>query len=251
MHHTIAWTANASNTTEVDLTPVADPVIPVTAANHFLPQKDQPILYIGAASPNLQRARITTPSLALVTTPFIQPINQAATFGIPQRLADYSAQPLMLRALEEIALLVTQTGGAAEFVTGVAGLLYQFVPPMPGTVWTLRGTSSTAAVARVWTQLTVTWQNQLPTATFAVVGNVHFSANAMASRLIFENQVPRPGSLSIQSLTNFNDRLFDGSSPETLGEWGRFHNYIMPLVEVLCNAADATHEVYLDIMRVA
>ena len=250
MHHTVAWSANASNTAEVDLTPVADPVIPVTAANHFLPQRDQPILYIGAASPNLQRARITTPTLALVTTPFVQPINQAATFGIPQRFADYSAQPLMLRALEEISLLVTQTGGAAEFVTGVAGLLYQFIPPPQGTVWTLRATSVTAAVARVWTQLTLTFQNQLPSGSFAVVGLTHQSTNAMASRLIFENQVPRPGSLSIQSLTNFNDRLFDGSSPETLGVWGQFHNYIMPLCEVLCNAADAAHEVYLDIMRV-
>lgn len=252
MHHTIAWSnTNVSNTTEVDLTPVTDSVVPVTAANHFLPQRDIPIVYLGAASANLQRARISTPTLALVTTPFIRPINQALNFGVPQRLWDLSEQPLQLKGLEELTMLVTQTGGAAQQVVAVAGLMWQPFPAPPGNIWTLRGTSSSIATINVWTQITVTWFNALPTGTFAVVGMEAFSTTNIASRLILENQVPRPGVLGITALTNFPNQIFRGSSYSDLGVWGQFHNYNMPLVEVLCTAADNSFEIYLDVQRLS
>ena len=247
MHHTIAWASNASNTAEVDLTPVADPVIPVTASNHFLPPASVPLVYIGAASPNLQRARYTTPTLQLVTTPFIRPINQLANFGIPQRFQNLSGDPLMLAGTEELSLLVTQTGGAAEFVRGVAGLMFQPSPAPVGRQWTLRGTATTAAVVNVWTQLVMTWFNQLPTGNFAVVGMEAFSATMNSARLIFPNQLYRPGCLGIVSLTNKADDVFRNGN---LGTWGVFPNFVMPLVEVFCAAADAAYEIYLDIVRV-
>lgn len=252
MHHTVAWSNTAvSNTTEVDLTPVVDAVVPVTAANHFLPQRDVPLVYIGVASTNLQRARFSQPSLAVVTTPFVRPINQALTFGIPQRFWDLSEQPLTLKGLEEITLFVTQTGGAAQQVVGVAGLMWQPTSAPPGNIWTLRGTSTSTAVINVWTQIAMTWFNALPTGSFAVVGMEAFSATNIASRLILENQVPRPGVLGIQSLTNFPNQIFRGSSYSDLGVWGVFHNYNMPLVEVLCTTADTSFEVYLDVQRLS
>jgi len=252
MHHTLAWSnTTVSNTTEVDLTPVTDAVVPVTAANHFLPQRDVPLVYIGACSANLQRARFSQPSIAVVTTPFIRPINQALTFGIPQRFWDLSEQPLTLKGLEEITLFVTQTGGAAQQVVAAAGLMWQNIPAPPGNIWTLRGTATTTAVINVWTQITMTWFNALPTGTFAVVGMEAFSASMIAARLILENQVPRPGTLGIQSLTNFANQIFRASSYSDLGVWGQFHNYNMPLVEVLCTAADVSYEIYLDVQRLS
>lgn len=252
MHHTIAWSNTAvSNTAEVDLTPVTDSVIPVTAANHFLPQRDTPLVYVAAASANLQRARFSSPTIALVTTPFIRPINQALTFGFPQRVWDLSTDPLTLKGLEEVTMLVTQNGGAAQQVVAVAGLMWQNVPTPPGNTWCLRGTSTTAAVANTWTQIAMTWFNALPTGTFAVVGMTAFSATNIATRLILENQVPRPGVLGIQALTNDVHELFRSGGAEDLGQWGVFHNYNMPLVEVLCTAADASFEVYLDVKRLS
>jgi hypothetical protein len=223
----------------------------VTAANHFLPQRDVPLVYIGAASVNLQRARFSSPTIALVTTPFIRPINQALNFGVPQRLWDLTEQPLTLRGLEEITMLVTQTGGAAQQVVAVAGLMWQQIPAPPGNIWTLRGTSVGPAVINVWTQIAVTWFNALPTGTYAVVGMEAFSATNIASRLILENQVPRPGVLGITALANFPNQIFRGSSYSDLGVWGQFHNYNMPLVEVLCTAADASFEIYLDVQRLS
>jgi hypothetical protein len=252
MHHTVAWSNTVvSNTAEVDLTPVTDAVVPVTAANHFLPQRDTPIIYLGACSANLQRARISTPTLALVTTPFIRPINQALTFGMPQRVWDLSEQPLVIKGLEEITMLVTQNGGATQQVVAVAGLMWQSVPAPPGNIWVLRGTSTSAATINVWTQVAMAWQNALPTGQYAVCGMQASSATMIAARLILENQVPRPGVLGLQGLTNDTPFLFRASSPSDLGVWGQFHNYNMPLVEVLCTAADASFEVYMDVQRLS
>lgn len=250
MHHTIAWSnTSVSNTAEVDLTPVTDAVIPQSASAHFLPQFDTPLVYIGAASVNLQRARLSTPTLNLVTTPFIRPINQALTFGMPQRVWDLSTSPLTLKGLEEVTLLVTQTGGAAQQVVASAGLMYQNIPAPVGNQWCLRGTSSTTTVANAWTQITMTWNNSLPTGTFGIVGMQASSTTMIAARLICENQVPRPGVMGLQGLGNDTHELFRGGGAENLGLWGKFHNYNMPLVEVLCTAADASFEIYLDVVR--
>lgn len=252
MHHTVMWNNTAvSNTAEVDLTPVSDPVIPVTAANHFLPQRDTPIVYMGAASTNLQRARWSTPTIALVTTPFIRPINNALTWGFPQRVQDMAGQPMVIKALEEITMFVTQNGGATQQVVVTAGLMWQSVPAPPGNTWTLRATSSTTAGVNTWTQIALTFQNALPTGQYAVTGLTHFSATGIAARLIIENQVPRPGTMSIQALGNEAYWIFRGFGPEDLGTWGVFHNYNMPLCEVFCTAADTSHEVYLDVVRLS
>jgi len=247
MHHTIAWTASTAQAVEVDTVPLADPVIPVTAANHFLPQRDAKLLYIGAASANMQRARFSSPSLALVTTPFIRPISGAVGFGVPQRFQDYTYDPIVIRGLEELVLFTFHAGAAAEQVYGIAGIDYGQEPAPVGNPYTLRGTSAGPAVANVWTQIAMTWFNQLPTGLYACIGLEAFSATNIATRLIFENQVPRPGALGIQALGNYDDEIFRFGE---LGIWGRFHNYVMPLVEVLCNAADASFEIYLDIVRI-
>lgn len=251
MHHTVMWNNTATtNNVEVDLAPVTDPVIPVTAANHFLPQRDTPIVYMGAASVNLQRARWSTPTIALVTTPFIRPISNALTWGMPQRVQDMVSSPMVIKALEEITLFVFQNAGAAQQVLATAGLMWQAVPAPLGNTWTLRATSATAAVINAWTQIALTFQNALPTGQYAVTGLTHFSATGIAARLIIENQVPRPGTMSIQALGNEELWTFRGYGPEDLGTWGVFHNYNMPLCEVFCTGADASHEVYLDIVRI-
>ena len=250
MHHTVAWSNTAvSNTAEVDLTPVTDAVIPQSASAHFLPQQATPIMAIAACSANLQRARISTPTIAVVTSPFIRPINQALTWGFPQRIWDLTEEPLVIPKLEELTMFVTQNGGAAQQVVAGAHLLWQNIPQPGGNVWCLRGTSTTPAVINNWTQISVAWFNALPTGQYLVVGMQHESATGMMARLILENQVPRPGTFSLQSLGNDSSSIFRGASPSNLDGWGYFHNYNMPLVEVLCTAADASHEVYLDVNR--
>jgi hypothetical protein len=51
--------------------------------------------------------------------------------------------------------------------------------------------------------------------------------------------------MSLANLGDYGHPLFRLGH---MGQWGQFRDNIMPNVEVLCNGADAAHEVYLDVM---
>lgn len=247
MHHTLAWRLSLADATETDMTPVTDSIWTIQNG-HFLPAIDWLLLaqYFGAASPT--RARLVTPTFRQVTTPFVRPINTDIVPGNLPSVADYRANPLRFRALEEIQLLGTQTSGGAAVAVGLAWVSRAGLTPMPaGDVYTLRGTGTTTAVAGAWTQVAVTWQDTLPQGIFAVVGGNFIGTTCLAGRLIFEDQIDRPGGIGSSAADLNNEPMFLKGG---LGIWGRFNSNRMPNVEFLCNAADTAQEIYLDIIRV-
>ena len=247
-YHVLAWTEAIDSTADSDIQPLTDEVIPITNGHYLLPE-DFDLHWIWAGSANLNRAFLRAPSLRTITDPFIRPLDRSATPTDDPAVADYSGNPFRLPRLEELELRATSgiATGTEQF-TAVAGLMKQFVPAPRGQVFTLRGTSSDAAVANQWTTLpNVTWHNTLAEGVYAIVGGVHYSANGKAFRLIMPDQQARPGALSITSLGNREHELFRRGN---LGEWGRFRTFYMPVVQVLCGAADSTHEIYLDLVKV-
>lgn len=245
--HTLAWSATVAATTETDLTPVPD--IQQTIQNsHFLPQQDWLMRYISVMHAVILNARIVTPSLRLITTPRIHQLTTSAAPATNPMLADYRNTPLRLKGLEEVVLDITNSAVTSGRATGVAGMdTGNYTPAPQGQVYTLRGTSSTTAVANAWTQITMTWADTLPTGMYSCIGGMHASANGQAFRLVFENQTDRAGALSqaTENLQTHEMFLFGG-----LGEWGKFHSYRMPNVEVLANGADASHVVLIDVVKI-
>jgi hypothetical protein len=245
MHHTCVFRASIAQNSDLDVAALPDQILTIQNS-HFLPQQDMPILYAAAASANLARARIITPTYRGVTTPFIRPVSTAATFGFPQRVVDYTEENLIARRLEELQVNGFQTGAGAESVTVVMGLLTQRIAAPMGPCYTLRGTSTTAATSGSWSDVTVTWQDILPQGNYAVIGGEVQSTNALCWRLIFENQFFRPGGLSVTALGNGADKLFRMGG---LGQWGQFSSNAFPNVQVLAGGADAAHEIYLDLVK--
>lgn len=247
MHHLLAWFISIGQTVDTDVTTVADPVITVQNA-HFLPQTDVRLLWAAAMSATLNRVRFATPKTRGVTNPWVRPLIEAAippsNPGVMTRVDD----PFVFRALEEIQLLATS--GLAmgnENFTALAMISTGFVPIPQGDIYPLRFTSTTAATANKWSQLTVTFQDTLPSGTYAIVGLEVESANAQAARLILQNQQYRPGTLSVTALANRQHSIF---YERKLGVLGTFQQTAMPLIEVLANGADASHEGYLDVIRI-
>jgi hypothetical protein len=245
-HHTCVFSASVTNGTEGDVTAVTDQILPVQN-NHFLPQQDFPILYAAACGLNLSRARLVTPTFRAMTTPFIRPISNTAALQYPQRFVNLSQESLIARRLEELQVNAVHSDAAPQRVTAVLGLQTGIQAAPLGPNYTLRGTSSTAATANAWSDVSVTWQDTLPQGVYAVVGGEVFSATGICWRLILENQYFRPGGLSVNALTNGADPLFRTGG---LGEWGRFNNNAYPNVQVFASAADATHEFYIDLVKV-
>lgn len=247
MHHLAMYSATVASTSETDLTASPDGILAIQNG-HFLPQRPFQLWFSAACAAVLSRARVITPSARQITTPFIRPINTAATWGMPQRIDTMEEGPLELKQGEEVALYTTNSAVASGVVYGALGLGIGARAPVGGQIFTLRGTSSTTATVNAWTQVAVTWQDVLPIGQYAVVGGEFFSAGNIAGRLIFENQAYRPGALGIQALGNACHDIFRNGA---LGEWGRFSNYAFPNVEVFAASADTSHEIYLDLIKVA
>ena len=247
MWHLLAWFISIGQTVDTDATPVTDSVF-LVQNGHFVPQMDVKMYYAAAMSATLTRARFASPKTRQVTNPWIRPIIEAAVPPTNPNVRSWIDSGFSFRGLEEIQLLATS--GLAmgnENFTALAAVGVGLEPAPQGDYYPLRGTSTTAVTANKWTQVAVTWQDTLPAGTYAVVGLEHQSANAQAARLIFQNQQFRPGSLSITSLSNRQNALL---ANRRLGVYGRFLQTAMPLVEVLANGADASHEVYMDVIRV-
>lgn len=244
MFHLAANSAAVAATAETDLATVPDPVLAVFNG-HWFPQDPPQVIFAAAMGTLLTRARIQTPFLNTITTPYIRGIMASLVPNSPGQVADYSHAPFTLKAREEIIMQVTNSAITSTQTSTLLGLLFAPNPPAVGAQYTIRGTSTTAAVANKWTQLTMVWQNQFVQGNYAVTGLQHQSTNAQAARLIFLGQYYRPGCMSLANLGDYGHPIFRLGR---MGQWGTFRDNILPNVEVLCNGADAVHEVYMDVM---
>lgn len=250
MHHTCAY-ANAvlaALGTDVNTPPVQDDILAISN-NRFLPQEDYQIVAAYAQSTTLNRARITSPTNRQITLPFIRPPSATTAPPTDPNVADYRASPFQIQGLEELGVEASTDLGAATEVF-IAGLCLQkgFTPAPRGNIFTLRGTSTTAAGVLLWTNLNVTWADSLPEGLYAVVGLEVIGATEIMARCILENQIFRPGSVA-QILVG--SRTHDMFRLGGLGDWGHFRSTRMPIIQVLNLAATAVHTVYLDLIRLS
>lgn len=247
MHHTFAYAKTIASAAEADVTPVPDGIERINNG-HFVPAMNRYLMFGMAAGLLLVRARLITPSFRQITTPWIRPLMLGPTLAAVPNIADYRATPLLCRQSEEVQLATTNSAATSGVYVGVFGWSSQSIVPSPaGDVYTMRITSATAAVATTWTLIAATYQDSLPTGRYAVIGLNHFSTTALAARLTFVGQVDRPGCISQVLATDQPHPMF---SKGGLGVWGTFQNDQPPNIEVFCGSTDATHELYMDLVRV-
>jgi hypothetical protein len=248
MFHLLAYDESYTSAAENDLTPVQDNVMAIQNG-HFFPQTQMQILWAAAMGVTITRARIITPTLNQVSTPYIRPIEQFATPGSLPGVADYRGNPINLQALEEIQVNTVQASGGTERECVLLGVTQQTNLSVPsGSIFSIRGTSTTPAVAFSWTGLAMTWQNVLPNGTYACVGLEVMGVGCNAGRLQFQGQLWNPGCPGSDLIGNKSSSIFTKGG---LGVYGSFAGYAMPIVQVLANAATAVWEVYMDLIRTA
>lgn len=245
--HLAAWAKTIAATTETDVTPVVDDIETIQNA-HFVLTKDKMMYWLYAGGLLLDKARLITPSYRQITTPFTRPFNLALSPTSRPGIADYRQNPLKFKALEEIQVMFTNSANTSGHYVAGAGLFTSPPTPAPnGDIYTMQGTATTAAVAATWTTLAMTWQDTLPAGRYAALGLEVVSASGNFARLIFEDQVERPGSVSQIIQGGITHPMFRMGA---LGIWGTFTGNRMPNVQVLCDTTDNAHNVYLDLMRI-
>lgn len=247
MHHTCAYTiSNIAAVADTDVPALQDTIVPIQNG-HFLFQENRYLQIGRIGSATVVRSKLSAASLRQVSNPYMTPIEGAVLPANNPNCFDYRPNPLRLSPEEETALLSTCTG-AGERQYGVFCLSRTpTLDPIPaGQIFSFRFTSVTAAVIATWTPLVSTFQDALPGGNFGVVGLAIQSTNMVAARLVLPNQYDRPGCIGQTSLVNRSHPAFLKGG---LGLWGRFTSTYLPVVEVLCNVADASFEGYVEIIR--
>jgi hypothetical protein len=246
-YHLAAFAATLATGTDLDVAAVIDDILSIQNS-HFVLPRDMDLIMAAAMSATLDRARLASPTMRQIFNPYIRPITVGALLGNNANLQIMDEMPFKIPAWEEVAAQVTVAPGTTEPACVLAWLRAQYVPPPQGRVYPWRFTSTTAAVANSWTTLALTFADALPVGMYAVIGSEHFSTNARAHRIIFPDQVYRPG---MPSFASTGQRLPYAISMYHFGEMGRFRSNAIPSVQVLCNGTDAAHTGYLHVVRLA
>lgn len=247
MIHLLAYFAAIDATTNFDVPLLNDDVFP-KVNNHAQFFADLEIVGAYAGSLLLDRARVNSPTLRVITPQYIRPVNVAAIPPSFPQMTDWVDQPFALPQGEEVSIEATATGAGPSNFTALLWITDGIQTIPNDNVHVLRFTSTTAAVANVWTSVVLAFEQALPTGWYMLVGSQLISTNGIAHRWILPGQTMRPGAISSQSVGQQQNPFFQR---RRLGVFGRFVNTVLPTLQVLANAADAAHTGYMELIKVA
>ena len=246
-YHVCGYNANTFGVTNFDMAPFTDSWLAIQNG-HYLPQQQLKLFGGWFGGANLTAITLVTPTTRAVVPPRLYPIQGSLLPPDRPHIWDRRNNPTILNKVEEISVQANIGGAANAITTAIlfVGDGINAVPP--GPVYSLHGTATTAAVANVWTQVNVVWDQTIPAGQYVVIGSQHVSTNAIAHRFYFRTTPMKPGFLSLTSLTNITDPTY------YFGGWGalgQFDTTVYPFIEVLCNGTDASHDLVMNMVKVA
>lgn len=243
--HLVAFYQSIAQNSLLSLNAVQDDVITI-ASNRFLLGEAKNMYFAAGIGATLDYAKLNAPSFAPIANPYIKPTQRPAV-GIPTpNVMDLRQVPFRLPAKEQFYAQALQSSAGAEIECVLCGIGSGIDPAVPGNVYTIRGTSTTAAVAGSWTTASVTWENDLEGGMYDLVGAYHISTNALACRWVGQRQVDQPGMISVRSEAHAMPPI---GQPFGLGRWLEFESDSFPVPKVLCAAADAAHTFYIQVVK--
>lgn len=246
MIHVLGFYQSIAQNSLLTIGAVTDPVYFISNSR-FLIQEPKKIYWACGIGTTIGRAKFITPSYSPQGYPYLGPLQRPTVGTGLVNVADYRKNPLPIPPKQYLECQVEQNAAGAEIESVILGIGDGMEPAVPGMVTRIRGTSTTAATAGSWTQLTMSWEYTLEGGYYQVVGGNVFSANGIGFRVFSQFQVPRPGGPMIRNLGQALPSFFDSYG---LGNWLNFESEAMPNIEVLCAAADAAFTVYLDVVKV-
>lgn len=252
MHNLVAYYASLANGSALaNLTPVADPLVTVSANNRFIFPDDY---YIGAAMgliPNGTRWRLNTPSMRTIALPELFPFNNGTSPTSNPPMVGPIWGDLRIPRNDECGMDISRGGAAAADTFVGLWLAPRMVPAPEGPTLTMRATGSVTLTDGTWVLFTLTFDQTLPYGKYAVVGMHVFCASGIFARLTFPGQTQfRPGVPVTQNQTDYvNPQMFRYGN---FGLFGVFDSTAQPSMEMLGQAAGAQSPVILlDLIKVA
>lgn len=241
------YTANlALSASNVALGVPVDQVIPTQNGRYQAPEDWRAFAAYGGIDTPVS-LRINTPSLRRVSLPYITPISGTALpANVPPVLLWGQNQP-QIEKTEELTLEASRGAVAAADCFALLWVRTRDWMATPGPSYTVRGTATITGSAGTWQAGSITLDQTLPAGKYQVVGMEGFGTAVLAARLIFPNQVYRPGVLCQQAVGEWSLQDFRYGKQ---GVFGEFVSYAQPMLEIFCTAASAAQTVFLDLVKI-
>lgn len=238
--------ALAASSTLVKVPAVLDQAVQ-TPSSSFQFGQDRTFLGGWAAGTSLSLAELDSATLLLNGRPVITPIAVAAPGGNLPGIEWPGMRGYTMPGLELISLLAsTDASGAADTFGGIFSAR-TLDPIAGGPIRTIRCTATCAGAKGSWFLSNLTFDTYLSQGKWMVVGMNVVGANLALARLVFPNQVERPGVIAVSGVANYVQDYFRFGK---LGSWGIFDNYNPPQLEGLGFGTIATQQIYLDLIKV-
>lgn len=252
MFTTVAFYENTDQAAAyVALNAVADQHVRVVGDDVQVPTLNNVIAVAGGVdTTTAQRARLVSPSLRERASFQVTPLNgQAAAAqepNSPQAVQDLRFSPIPLVVGEQLNFEAFANPAAAQDQWGIVWLADGPITPVTGFIFCVRATSATAAVAGAWTNVALTFDEDIPRGRYQVVGLRGQSTGMVACRCVFVGGGPRPGVLGTDAQGDITPPYFRYGG---LGVFGEFEDTEPPTIDVLAVSADATQEYWFDLIQ--
>jgi len=204
---------------------------------------------IGAAATindaSLVRAQIQSPSLRVFANLDVEPIINGLVFGSPPEQSFWPESPVAVTADEALNFAVQSDPAAAAIHRGFIFLSDGAQTPVTGRMFTVRCTGAATLVTGTWVNGNLTFGQTLPAGQYIIVGMRARGTNLVAARLVFPEQIPRPGVLAVNAIGD-TDPYWTRFG--RMGVFGTFPHTNPPTVDAL-GVTDTTQVYELDLVR--
>jgi len=253
MFHLSCYNASIANgAVLLQVAAITDPLIAPSGNGFLVPTVINKLMRVAAFGTNLTRVQLTSASLRDFAPFDVGPVNVGTLIATPANFADFSDAPIPLIVNEELDAFGVQSNAGAQRIGVGVWWCDGPIRPFIGRGFSVHWTAAATLVANAWSSTPITFDNGIPSGTFAIVGSRMISAGAVFHRWIPRGgPAYRPGGFAGQA-QGFNavDGSRWGDYVDNWGEWMRFTNTTPPQVEVFSISADTTEEGYLDLVQV-
>lgn len=192
------------------------------------------------------RAQIQAPSLRSFANLDLEPVVLAAVFGSPPEVLFHPANPIPITPDEALNFAVLSDPAAAATHYGLVWLSDGPQAPVPGNIFSVRATGASALALAAWVNSNLTFTQTLPAGRYQVVGMRARGTNLVAARLVFPEQVARPGTPAVNAIGDLDPMVFRHGRH---GVFGEFPHTNPPTVDCL-GVTDTTQVFIIDLLRV-
>lgn len=236
-HHLLAFGGAAQDYSAglVTVPPISDGLIRFNS-NVIQTTDDWKIWASFVGGDDISQARLNSASLRIRGYPNLTPLNDSHLAGSRPGIYDMRDFPLSLRSMENASLQATNAGAAAAIALLTMSRDNGNMNVNHAGLRKVKFTAAPTSVAYGWSsEVNVTLTDDIEAGRYEVYGMECYEADLIAARLVFKDQVERPGIPGQQLVSDIGSPIYMGG----LGVWGTFDSITPPFIQSIHVAAAA------------